>query len=292
MFARALSSVGDKNDPLPLTHYLSTGLGAKLGEGREAEIFAWGERSILRLMRDPSGADRLEQEALAAAAAAGAGAAPAVGELVTLEGRPGIVMDRVDGPDQLALLADRPWSVLAEAKSLGRLHLRIHRVAAPGGLPALGDQARERIRDSERLPAHLAEFALRILDELPGGDRLCHGDLYPGNVLVGPDGPVAVDWVNATRGDPHADVARTRLLLRGGTPPPGASTVGRRLDRIGRPLITRGYLRAYRRAQRLDDELLGQWEIVRAAERFWEDIVEEDAALTALLEARRAALGV
>ena len=44
------------------------------------------------------------------------------------------------------------------------------------------------------------------------GARLVHFDLHPDNVLLGPDGPVLIDWTNAHAGDPDADVALTWLI--------------------------------------------------------------------------------
>jgi aminoglycoside phosphotransferase (APT) family kinase protein len=198
-------------------------------------------------------------------------------------------MDRVDGPDQLTLLGHQPWRVSRIARSLGRLHAQIHEVTAPGHLPDLVGQARERIESEARLPEHLADFALRALSELQRGDSLCHGDFHPANVLVGRDGPKVIDWVTATRGDPHADVARTRLLLSIGEPPPGAPAEIRRLDRLGRRLLARGYLTSYRRNRNLSLGLLQRWETVRAAERIWEDVSGESERLVDLLEARLAA---
>jgi aminoglycoside phosphotransferase (APT) family kinase protein len=262
----------------------------KLGEGREAEIFAWGDGSVLRLMRNPTHLDRLEREAVALAAAAAEGVpVPSMHERISVEGRPGIVMDRVDGPDQLTLLGHQPWRAFSIARSLGRLHARVHEATAPRELPDLAEQARERIEAEDRLPAHLANFALRTLSELPRADRLCHGDFRPANVLVGRDGPKVIDWVAAASGDPHADVARTRLLLSMGEPAPRAPVVIRRLDRLGRRLLARGYLTSYLRSRNLDMELVYRWETVRAAERFWEDVSGERQRLVDLLEARLAA---
>jgi aminoglycoside phosphotransferase (APT) family kinase protein len=238
-------------------------------------------------MRNPAHVDRLEREAVAIAAAAAGGApVPSVHERICVEGRPGIVMDRVDGPDQLTLLGRRPWRVFSIARSLGRLHARVHEVTAPDHLPDLARQARERIESEARLPEHLVDFALGTLRDLPRADTLCHGDFHPANVLVGRDGPKVIDWVAATRGDPHADVARTRLLLSVGEPPPGASAVIRRLDRVGRRLLAHGYLKSYRRSHDLDIDLLHHWETVRAAERVWEDVSGERERLLDLLEAR------
>ena len=42
---------------------------------------------------------------------------------------------------------------------------------------------------------------------------MCHGDLHPGNVILGRHGPVVIDWFDAARGVPAADVARSVTLL-------------------------------------------------------------------------------
>jgi fructosamine-3-kinase len=51
------------------------------------------------------------------------------------------------------------------------------------------------------------------LAAMPDGDRLCHGDLHPLNILGDVDKPMIVDWPDACRGDPAADVCRSYVLL-------------------------------------------------------------------------------
>lgn len=63
-------------------------------------------------------------------------------------------------------------------------HERLHRIAAPPILPAVSR-----------------------------GDRLLHLDLHPDNAILSPGGPFVVDWTNARRGDPAADVALTWLIV-------------------------------------------------------------------------------
>ena len=43
--------------------------------------------------------------------------------------------------------------------------------------------------------------------------RLLHGDLHPGNVLLGPSGPVLIDWTDAGSGPPAHDTATSWLVL-------------------------------------------------------------------------------
>jgi aminoglycoside phosphotransferase (APT) family kinase protein len=129
----------------------------------------------------------------------------------------------------------------------------------------------------------LHDFARRVLDGLPAGDRLCHGDLHPGNVLVGADGVSVIDWANATRGVPEADFARTVLLLEQADPLPGTSLFFRGLMAAGRSLFAGAFARAYR--QRTHDPLkqLDLWAIAHAAARLAEGIKVEEPRLIAFL---------
>jgi len=103
---------------------------------------------------------------------------------------------------------------------------------------------------------------------------------------------VLIDWTNATRGDPMADVARTRMMLRLGEAPPGTSFALRALARVGRSLLVTLYLRSYRRARPLDMDAVKRWEMPVAAARLSEGIEEEVPRLLALLEhAARGSVG-
>ena len=257
----------------------------KLGEGREAEIYEWDNGRVLRLLREPAPESRLEVEIAAMRAAAASGVpVPEVFDVVTVDGRPGFVMTRIDGPDLFSLMGRKPWTFPGAATELGTLHARLHAIAAPPELPPLHTLIRERVVAAAPLPKPLMEHALRVLATLPEGDAICHGDFHPGNVLQGAAGPMVIDWVNAARGDPQADFARTRLMLRVGALPPGTPAVIRRLDALGRSGFRHLYLRSYRRARPVAPEVVDRWEIVRAADRLSEGIVEEEPALLAVLE--------
>lgn len=258
----------------------------KIGEGREAEIFAWDGGRVLRLLRDPDAGEKIDQQIAALGAARQAGVpVPEAFEKVFVDDRPGLVMERVEGPDQLTLLGSKPWLVFRAARVLGTVHARLHDVDAPGGLPSLRSSAQARIAAGP-LPSRLAEFALSVLDSLPDGDRLCHGDYHPGNILMAGDGPVVIDWTNVTRGDPCADVARTRLLLEVGELPPGAPALVRRLLAAGRAVMRWTYLRTYNGIKPVDPDMLARWKVVRAAERLAAEGIEgEEEKLTQLLEA-------
>jgi Ser/Thr protein kinase RdoA (MazF antagonist) len=258
--------------------------GELLAEGREAEVFLQPGGTVLKLWRDPGSGDRARRESAALTALRSAACrVPAPLGTVEVAGRPGLLMERVEGDDLLALLGRRPLTVLAVGRALARAHLALHEPTAPGELPELHDLLRERIIQAETLRDDLRARALALLDELPRGDRICHGDLHPGNMLGSTADPVVIDWGDASRGDPTADVARSELLLRMGELPPGSPVVMRTLARIGRRLLITTYLGGYRRGRPLDRDRLDRWLTVRAAARLKEGIPEETARLLRLV---------
>lgn len=261
----------------------------QLAQGREAEVFLEPDGSVLKLLRDPAWADRVHREASALDALRRHGhLAPRAIRTVTVDGRPGLVMERVEGGDLLSGLGRRPLSVFRAGKVMGDVHAAMHECEAPGELPDLRDEVRRRICSADDLADDLRERALDMLGALPGGERLCHGDLHLGNILGSWDTPVVIDWGDASRGDPLADVARTHLLHRVGTPPPGSPVVVRALAPIGRRILTAQYLSAYRRraGDATDAAALERWELVWAAARLAEPVPEEHPAVLRFLHAR------
>ena len=245
---------------------------------------------MLRLARTPFFGRYVERERVALEEARRCGApAPAVYERVDVEGRPGLVMERLDGHDLLTGMLIRPWELVLIGPVLAKLHAMLHEIRAPAALPGLREDIAERLR-SELVPTELREAALRALERLPDGDRLYHGDLQPGNVLRRGRRYALIDWKNAARGEPAADVARTRLLLVGawipglGPRPPQLVLAPFRL------LLYAAYRMSYARRRRLKRGATAAWRPVLAAARLAEDIPHERRRLLRI--ARRGLRGM
>jgi aminoglycoside phosphotransferase (APT) family kinase protein len=153
--------------------------GELIGRGRAADVYALDTGRVLRRYRIPHPC-AAEAELMRYLRQAGY----PVPEVFDVDG-PDLVMERLEGPDMLADLARRPWRAARYARLLARLHDRLHQLAAPAGL---------------RRP-------------YGAGDRVMHLDLHPGNVMLTADGPVVIDWSNASAGPPGADVAMTIVIM-------------------------------------------------------------------------------
>jgi aminoglycoside phosphotransferase (APT) family kinase protein len=252
---------------------------ALVGTGFRADVFEWDPGRVVKLARDPEYGPLIDRERDALEAANRCGVpAPRLHERVEVEGRPGLVLDRLGDEDLLVSLSRRPWSVFAAGRTMGALHASLHETSAPQSLAPLRSELRARL-DSDLVPEDVRATAKGYLDDLPDGDRLCHGDFHPANILPGDGSHLVIDWTNAVRGDPSADVARTRLIL---LQAPLPSSPLARILAAGRKLLLSRYLREYSRHRPLDSAAMERWEPVLAAARLSEDIPEERETLLAL----------
>jgi uncharacterized protein (TIGR02172 family) len=191
-------------------------LGPPIATGRTAEIYAWQPGQVLKLFHDWFELESIEYEARIAGAIHASGLpVPAVGEIIRLNGRNGLVYQRVDGEPMWKSLSRSPWRVLRYARRSAELHVEMHARSFQADIPSQRQKLRRKIETAQALPASLRSKALAALGELPDGDRLCHGDFHPGNILMTAQGEVVIDWIDASRGNPLADLARTSILLLG-----------------------------------------------------------------------------
>lgn len=258
---------------------------ALLGQGRAADIYRWDDNQIVKLFHTGWSLSAVEQEARISRIVQETGLpVPACSGLIEIDGRHGILFERIDGPTMLRQLGARPWTAISLLSTFADLHARMHaQTVAIGELPSQRKRLTLQIQQAAPLPAEWMAAALDALNHLPDGACLCHGDYHPDNVLMSAHGPIIIDWSEATAGNPLADVARTTLLLRMGAPPPGGMSpllFGR-----ARAIAQATYLRRYRkRAPALRAELAA-WRLPIAAARLAEGIPEEQQQLLTLIEA-------
>jgi hypothetical protein len=253
-----------------------------IAHGRTADIYPWQAGKVIKLFRLGWTLEGAELEARMARSARSAGLrVPIVGKMVKIHGRFGLIYDYHDAPSLLHTLGTRPWTVIGAALLFAEIQASIH-ACVVSELPSQRERLAARIVAAEPLSAARKWSLLRALDRLPDGERLCHGDFHPDNVLMEDQGPVLVDWADAARGNPWADVARTSLLLEVCAPPPG--TPHPWLIELGRRGFHWLYLRRYTQLRPEDRWQLAAWRPVVAAARLWDAHPDELPALMRVIE--------
>jgi aminoglycoside phosphotransferase (APT) family kinase protein len=182
-------------------------------------------------------------------------------------------MSRADGPCFADVMRASSAESAAHLKAMAVLHSRIHacKVVFFGGVKA---RLAANIERSTLLSERRRHDLLEELGALPDGDRLCHGDFHPWNVLGPVDAPVVIDWTSAAKGSPAADVCRSYVLVK-----PSA------------PELALSYVETYAQAtgEGIDD--IFKWLRVVAAARLAEGVDKEVDGLLAILDDERAGRG-
>ncbi len=184
-----------------------------LASGATADVLAWKDGQVLKLFRERSPYHGHELAATRAASATGLSVPAVFGGLIEVEDREGIVFERVDGPTMARYLEDHPDSAIECARQMADLHVEIHQREVSDILE-LGEVLAWAIDQAIGLTPGNRKAVLGILDRLPGGTALCHGDFHPHNIIMAAHGPVAIDWAVGAWGNPLADFARTWLISR------------------------------------------------------------------------------
>jgi uncharacterized protein (TIGR02172 family) len=254
---------------------------APIAQGRTAEIFSWDDSRVLKLYFDWCPSNWVEYESRIARAVHDAGIpTPVAGEIVEVNGRRGLIYERVEGISMLQDLNSRPWTLMRHAHSLAELQIKIHRQFI-ADLPSYKEQLHRAISSTPHLSEILREKYLHQLASLPEGNSLCHGDYHPGNIILARNGPVIIDWMTACSGNHWADVARTGLLLTIG--PKGAPNLVSPLLQLAIRFFHRMYLNRYLKTLPDKSNELKHWVPVIAAARLNEDIAPEREALLKIL---------
>ena len=256
--------------------------GPILARGRTSDVFTFGTDSVVKVPRigTPTHWAKMEAEVTDAVHRSGL-PTPQVRELTTLDGREAIVFERIYGDSMWQQMIDHPSEIPALATLMATVQLDLNSVQAPSGLPALRDRMMVKISEAKRLTTTERREAKRLAESLAPDNRLCLGDLHPGNILMSYNGPIIIDWFDAAAGNRLADLVRTSLLIR---PPDQGAPSPPHLPQAEPQLLEQlhdGYLKNMLSSIEDSTQLL-HWERVLAVSRLAEHTQTDDRDLLSI----------
>jgi tRNA A-37 threonylcarbamoyl transferase component Bud32 len=190
-------------------------LGEKIGAGATADVHAWAPGQVVKLFKPGFSRRLARHEVHMTHTAFTAGApAPQVFGMVTLEGRFGMVLEHLDGPTLLQLTRTGAMAREEAGAILAGLFRAVHDTPPPPDVLLLSEWMEVFLASSNgALPDHIAGGVLALIDRLPSGDRLCHVDPHPGNVIMTAKGPKFVDWTFSMRAPAALDLGCCHMML-------------------------------------------------------------------------------
>ena len=198
-------------------------LGAKIAEGGSADIYEWGEGKILKLAKSKTSHYAMKREfdnhnmvrnlQLPTVQ---------VYEMLSVDGRTGIVFEKFAGVTLLELLMqDLTAAELNRRKIKDHIQLfaqilhRIHQITKVNMPFTQRESLEYSINQVEMITNEEKDHICQLLNTFPEKQCLCHGDLNPGNVMIGNDGHyVIIDWMDASLGNPEGDLAEFIVMMR------------------------------------------------------------------------------
>ncbi len=260
----------------------------KIAEGRTAEVFLVEKDKVLKLFISGYPYDSVKREYETSRILHEKGLpVPQAFEITEMNDRHGIVFEYVSGPSMLDMISGKPWRSSHLAREMAVLQYDVCKAYCES-LPSFKSILAENISkvgifcDSEKTEL------LKTVSEIPDSHHLCHGDFHPGNIIYSRDKFYIIDWMNACKGIPELDAARTGLLLRTGGVPSDCGILKKLLIRLIRNNFYRRYIKEFTRISGIDYATVEKYTIPMAAARMNENSPEsENAVLFGIVNSRK-----
>lgn len=178
-----------------------------LAKGNTAEIFKQNEALICKLFYSGYPKVYVEHEFDNAKTAYKLGIkTPIAHSLINIDGRDGIVYDRVIGDT----LSSKMHGANEEEMTIWiNKYVDLHKELLSYKISSIIDY-----KDLLKLLAADSIELVSQIDVLANGECLLHGDFHPANIMVGSDNQlIIIDMMNVCKGPAEYDVARTYFLL-------------------------------------------------------------------------------
>lgn len=167
------------------------------------------------------------------------------------EGSWALALEYIPGRNLEQIIDSDPQNIDRYFKQFVDLQIQVQSANAPL-LNRQKDKLRRMINSVKSIDPSVRYDLQMRLDGLKGGNKVCHGDFVPSNVLIPDDGsdPYVLDWAHVSAGIPEVDAAQTYLLFK-----------------VEHPNSAEMYLDIYSKASDTPKQVIMSWvSVVAAAE--------------------------
>lgn len=186
--------------------------GKMIGVGNTATVYEWEKGKVLKFFYEGYGKEAVEREFHNARAIGNMDfAKPKAYKIIFCEERMGIIYDKVDGESLL------DWVMrTGDLQGCAVYMATLHKVIIQNKISNVANYKeflKSNILNAPSYDLKKREEVLQMLDKLPDGETLCHGDFHPGNILISEGHAKVIDFMNVCHGNFLYDVARTVFLV-------------------------------------------------------------------------------
>jgi thiamine kinase-like enzyme len=180
--------------------------------GRRSSIHKINDYQVIKLYSKDMPTERIEEEFNKTRLVWKSGKldVPEPIKLTKVNGRDGIIFQRIDGISYMDIFQKKPWLFFSKIKEIANIQRKVHEQIIDG-LPTQKEEFHNLISQSPRINEKEKKMLLKILSE-KHTPVLCHGDFHHGNLIETKDkGTYIIDWMDAFSGSYQLDVALTAV---------------------------------------------------------------------------------
>ena len=255
-----------------------------IAEGGQSKIYDYGGNKILRVPKREMDYDRIRYEYQVYRFLEDKLSVPHVFEVIDLEEKPCLIMEKIDGVDLYNKIRKNPFIVLSISSILATLHTSLFTVHASDQFVTNHQKAQYCIERADVLSDEVKQRLLNLLAQLPHGSTLCHGDFHPGNIIRAGKTDYLIDWSSASLGSSLFDIAHTYLLLLNTPRLDNVSDGEFAMQRKITAFIGKNYLKKVCKKNNIEVDSLLPYLLIKAGERCFYGMSSEKRWLTSFIE--------
>ncbi|MFX1280496.1 MAG: aminoglycoside phosphotransferase family protein [Promethearchaeota archaeon] len=246
--------------------------GEIIGKGRTAEVIFWGNNKVLKLFyRDFSSESIDYQYKVDLLVGKIFPNCPKVFDKIEERSRIGIIYEYIEGKELREIMGRKIKTVGKALRMLAEVHSDLHKFEV-ADIHTQKEAFSIAIQKTDLLDKNQKKKILAYLEKLSDGNKICHGDFHPENVLVSNGKFYVMDWGITYSGNPIGDVARTFYILKYGLAPSDEYTLRKSIihrfffKRI-KSLIANTYLKRYKELTGISLKEIKKWDLIIFAAR-------------------------
>jgi aminoglycoside phosphotransferase (APT) family kinase protein len=250
-------------------------LGKLIGSGYFSDVYEYGDKKVIKLMKDFVPLEDTMKECDILKAVHGQYPwSPEVYGLETVNGRHGVVMEEAEGlPISDIMIRTGSANMVQSIKLLADYHVKLHSI--PDETLPPYEKVFESCLQKIDLPAKQKDFIRRYVKTLPHQSFMCHGDFHTDNMIKKNEKIMIVDWSSAYRGNPLSDAVNMQIIMRMPIKHHKIKFPVSVFAELSKKLIRGIYYKEYCRQTGATMEQINAWWLPAAVIRLGEGIPEE-----------------
>lgn len=216
-----------------------------IGIGRTAEVYEYNNDCILKLYYNEK-EDLIKKEYnFAKYVFENNITTPEPIEIVNINNKCGIIFQKINGESLLKNILNNIFMIKILFKKMANLHYNINKIDFNDNTYTYKKYLNWAIIESKHITNDEKDKLKDYISKLPDGNKLCHGDFHPENIICDNDKLYIIDWMTGMQGTMAADVARTEMILRNADIPGKASIFIKIINKIASNIVANIYLKEY-----------------------------------------------